>query len=408
MDPFTTKRLTPAWITAIYVVVALLALFASDVVLPAVLPEALLHTVQGVKGAVEVLLTGGLLYGLLRWNWREHRLVERAMDAAPVGITIADAEQPDNPLVYANDRFTELTGYDEDAVRGRNCRFLQGEETDPERVAELRAAIDADRPVSVDLVNYRRNGAKFWNKVDIAPVRDEHGDVTNYVGFQTDVTERTVRMERVGVLNRVLRHNFRNKLTVIVGQLELLRDDLETSPPAIDAIQAAVADLESLTETVRIQESVLDTAVEMDTDLALDQQLFVLVDAIRDRYPDADISLDLPEDTPAVESAGVVRAVEEAVDNAIKHNDSENPRVAVRVAVDADRWLTITVDDDGPGIPTDEIDVLSEGERPLKHAHRLGIWSIRWIVSLAGGSMEVARSDLGGTRVIVRVPSVDA
>jgi PAS domain S-box-containing protein len=408
MDPFTTRRLTPGRIAAIYLAVAFLALVVSDFLLPTVLSEELLHPVQGIKGAVEIVLTAGLLFGLLRWNWRQLRLVERAMDAAPVGITIADAEQPDNPLVYANERFTALTGYEGAAVRGRNCRFLQGPETDPETVADLRAAVDAADPVSVDVLNYRRNGSGFWNKVDVAPIRGDSGAVTNYVGFQTDVTERKVRTERVGVLNRVLRHNFRNKLTVIAGQLELLRDDLESPPPSIDTIQRAVADLESLTETVRMQETALDSDLAVDTTLAIDQQLVVLVDAFRDRYPEAGIDLSMPDDPPAIETAGVVRAVEEAIENAIKHNPRDSPRVDVSLSVEDDGWLTIVVDDDGPGIPTDEIDVLSEGERPLKHAQRLGIWSIHWMVSLAGGSMDVATADLGGTRVIIRVPSVDA
>jgi len=117
-------------------------------------------------------------------------LKERAMDEAPVGITVADATQPDEPLVYVNEAFERLTGYPTEQVLGRNCRFLQGPDTDPEAVGELRAGIDAAEPVSVELRNYRRNGEPFWNRVDIAPIRDESGAVTHYIGFQTDVTRR--------------------------------------------------------------------------------------------------------------------------------------------------------------------------------------------------------------------------
>jgi PAS domain S-box-containing protein len=118
------------------------------------------------------------------------RLAELAMDEAPVGITVADPDEPDEPLIYVNEAFQRLTGYDEYEILGRNCRFLQGEDTDPERVETLREAIDDRRPVSVELLNYRKDGEPFWNQLHIAPVRNEDGRVTHLLGFQTDVTER--------------------------------------------------------------------------------------------------------------------------------------------------------------------------------------------------------------------------
>ncbi|SIR83388.1 PAS domain S-box-containing protein [Haladaptatus litoreus] len=120
----------------------------------------------------------------------ELQLKERAINEAPVGITIADAQPNDEPLIYVNEAFEELTGYDSEDVLGQNCRFLQGEDSDPDAVAEMRTAIDNEEPVSVELCNYRNDGEKFWNRVDIAPIRDDAGEVTHYGGFQTDITER--------------------------------------------------------------------------------------------------------------------------------------------------------------------------------------------------------------------------
>jgi PAS domain S-box-containing protein len=119
----------------------------------------------------------------------------RAMDEAPVGITIADATRPDMPLVYVNAAFERITGYSPEYAVGRNCRFLQGEDTRSEPVARMRAAIEAEESVSVELRNYRRDGELFWNEVTIAPLRDADGDVVYYVGFQQDVTRRK-RAER--------------------------------------------------------------------------------------------------------------------------------------------------------------------------------------------------------------------
>ncbi|WP_254839201.1 bacterio-opsin activator domain-containing protein [Natronomonas marina] len=120
----------------------------------------------------------------------ELRLKERAIDEAPVGITITDPDRPDNPMIYINDAFEELTGYDKAEAVGRNCRFLQGEDSDGEAIDAMREAVDEGEPVSVELLNYRPDGEPFWNKVDIAPVHGPDGEVTNFVGFQTDITDR--------------------------------------------------------------------------------------------------------------------------------------------------------------------------------------------------------------------------
>jgi PAS domain S-box-containing protein len=120
---------------------------------------------------------------------RELSVRERAMDEAPIGISIADPSQDDRPLVYVNDGFVDLTGYPREEILGRNCRFLQGPDTREEPVAEMRVALDAEQPVTVELLNYRRDGTPFRNRVSLQPLRDERGRLTHWVGFQQDVTE---------------------------------------------------------------------------------------------------------------------------------------------------------------------------------------------------------------------------
>ncbi|WP_338740939.1 bacterio-opsin activator domain-containing protein [Haloplanus salilacus] len=125
----------------------------------------------------------------------DESLKTRTMDEAPVGITVADATEPDMPLVYVNAAFERITGYPPEYAVGRNCRFLQGEGTRNAPVAEMRAAIEAGEATTVELRNYRRDGELFWNEVTIAPLYDDDGAVTHYVGFQQDVTRRK-RAER--------------------------------------------------------------------------------------------------------------------------------------------------------------------------------------------------------------------
>ncbi|MCD2205068.1 GAF domain-containing protein [Halobacterium sp. KA-6] len=169
---------------------------------------------------------------------------KRAMDEAPVGITITDPSQDDNPIIYANQSFQNLTGYDESEILGRNCRFLQGEETDNEKVAAMREAIDAEERVSVELRNYRNDGSEFWNRVSIAPVRNEEGVVKNYVGFQEDVTEKRRRQERF--------HRQRETL------LELASDDAVTSGEFDEAVRRITETAAGVLDVPRVNVWLLD------------------------------------------------------------------------------------------------------------------------------------------------------
>ncbi|HZY66497.1 MAG TPA: SpoIIE family protein phosphatase [Rubrobacteraceae bacterium] len=115
-------------------------------------------------------------------------LLERAVDASSNGILITDPERPDNPIIYVNPAFEKITGYPSEEVLGRNCRFLQGEDTSQAALDEVRAAIREGRDCRVVLKNYRKDGAPFWNELYISPVYDEEGRLVNFVGIQNDIT----------------------------------------------------------------------------------------------------------------------------------------------------------------------------------------------------------------------------
>ncbi|RLK48776.1 two-component system CheB/CheR fusion protein [Alkalispirillum mobile] len=121
------------------------------------------------------------------------RLQSLALDAIGSGVAIADATRQDLPLVYVNRAFEELSGYPEEEIIGRNCRFLQGSDADPEAVNRISAGLSAQERVSVLLRNCRRDGERFWNRLFLEPVHDEAGALTHYVGVQQDVTEQVER-----------------------------------------------------------------------------------------------------------------------------------------------------------------------------------------------------------------------
>ena len=124
------------------------------------------------------------------------RLLDRAVAASSNGIVITDPKLPDNPIVYVNPAFERISGYGAEEIRGRNCRFLQGDERNQPALDELRAALRGERECRVVLRNYHKGGALFWNELYVSPVHDEAGRLTNYVGVQNDITERR-RIEEV-------------------------------------------------------------------------------------------------------------------------------------------------------------------------------------------------------------------
>ena len=117
-------------------------------------------------------------------------LMQRALSTTAEGITISDPSLPDNTLIYVNEGFEKLTGYTAQEVLGKNCRFLQGGQTDPTAAQEVRAAIREQRPCVVELLNHRKDGTAFWNRLSITPVRDSAGHVTHFIGVQSDITNR--------------------------------------------------------------------------------------------------------------------------------------------------------------------------------------------------------------------------
>jgi len=119
----------------------------------------------------------------------ETKLFRKAVDECFAAVVITDARLEDNPIVYCNKAFCEMTGYRPEEIIGRNCRFLQGPESSKDIIALIRNAIEKAEPVQAKLVNYRKNGQPFWNKLLISPVFDEDGKPAYFIGIQMDVTQ---------------------------------------------------------------------------------------------------------------------------------------------------------------------------------------------------------------------------
>ncbi|MCU0952965.1 MAG: PAS domain S-box protein, partial [Burkholderiaceae bacterium] len=153
--------------------------------------------VEVAVGAVAASGSSSLRYALMIRDVTEKRMADdtlrlyvRALENSNSGIVICDARLPGAPMMYANAAFTTITGYPAHDAIGRTCSFLQGKDRDQIAVADLRAAIAAGRPAVVTLRNYRKDGTPFWNQLTVAPVRDDTGQLTHFVGAINDITVR--------------------------------------------------------------------------------------------------------------------------------------------------------------------------------------------------------------------------
>lgn len=166
-------------------------------------------------------------------------LLLRAAETCSFGMTLADARRPDLPLIYANNAFTEMTGYEPDDVIGCNCRFLQGPDTSRASVAQIRKTLRDETASTVLLLNYRKDGTRFWNRFQLSPVHDEAGELSAYLGMQVDITDDVERVglenerQRLETLGRVaggVAHELNNALQPIRLYADLLVEGPEPTP----------------------------------------------------------------------------------------------------------------------------------------------------------------------------------
>jgi PAS domain S-box-containing protein len=211
-------------------------------------------------------------------------LRERAVIATDITFTITDPREPDNPLVWVNPSFTRVTGYEYDDAVGRNCRFLQGPATDPATVQQIRAALAEERPLTVTILNYRKDGTAFWNQLSISPVVDGDGRLVSFVGVQTDVTER-VRVEREREAAFAAEQSARREAELARALSEQARADAEQAKAAVEQVQNRLALMAeatgSLIATLDMGE-LLDRLAQLCVPLLADWVYITVVDAYGD------------------------------------------------------------------------------------------------------------------------------
>jgi len=219
-----------------------------------------------------------------------------------------------------------------------------------------------------------------------------------------DVTELRTRQQRLTVLNRVLRHNLRNDMNAIEGYATILADRYEARPA--EQVREVSTDVVDLADKARQIERVM--ARRGETRAAPAGALAESVVADVAARHDAAFTVVTPEPSVHVPGRGILRpALENVVENAVEHNDADDPTVEVLVEVTGgdEPAVVYRVADDGPGIPPQERRVLLEGtETPLAHGSGLGLWLVYWAIESLDGTVAFEDNDPRGSVVTLEVP----
>lgn len=332
------------------------------------------------------------------------QLLYRAVESTRNGIVITDPNRVDNPIIYCNPAFAELSGFRINQIIGRNCRFLQRDDRDQTAIAEIREAIHAGKPITTVLRNYKKNGQVFWNELTVSPVYDSSGKVVNFVGIQNDVSARKEAERRVSEFYSVISHELRTPLTSINGALRVIEDGSagRVNAGVMKMVKIALANSDRLVRLIsdildlkKIEagkfklslqrlppDAVIDTVIETLAPLANEKGIRVVKEIKTNQ------SLLFDPDR-------VVQILSNLTTNAIKFSPAQAP-VIIRVERPAPDSTRFAVIDQGPGIPEEELEKLfarfqqlDSSDKRRKGGTGLGLFISKSLVELHGGHIGV-------------------
>ncbi|CAN5529938.1 hypothetical protein BH24GEM3_BH24GEM3_26550 [soil metagenome] len=319
------------------------------------------------------------------------RLRDRAMAASTNGIILTDASDPTNPIIYVNPAFEQISGYSREEVIGRNCRFLQGEDRDQPEIQQLRSAIREGRACDVVLRNYRKDGSLFWNDLRVAPVLDEQGRITHFVGIQQDVTERRQAEEELVQRNEELKsardqlqvrnleladatrakdrfmatmsHEMRTPLNAILGYVELLEMGIsgelnEMQRFQIERIRTTGRQLLDLVNDVldltRADVARLDLELRPINLAAVLEETLILIEP-QTTAKGIELRVERIDECPLVvaDLRRLRQVLTNMLSNAVKF--TERGSILIRCESEADERVLVSVTDTGIGIAAEDL-----------------------------------------------------
>lgn len=331
-------------------------------------------------------------------------LIEHIQDA----VVAFELVGGDPVIRGVNEAFIETFGYAADEAIGTDLNELVVPPWLRDEAAEL------DERTESGEINYQQverqtaDGLREFLYRGV-PYADPNGSTDGYAVY-TDLTETTRSERQLKVLNRLLRHNLRNTAAVIQGNVDIVLDAVDTADS--DTVDAATAARDAAEALRKLSEEATQINLVLDsrTERANDVDITPIVDDVAEQFGrqnrSAVIGTEFPESLSVVVTTEFRAAIEALVENAIVHNPSSSPRVAIRTRPGPEPdWIDVLIEDDGPVIPAIERDVISGGAEITQtcHGQGLGLWLVKWIVDRSGGQLLFEESEMGGNRVCLRL-----
>lgn len=277
---------------------------------------------------------------------------------------------------------------------------------------KFRSVVESEGPVRAQFRMRHADGSwRAFEAVYVDLLDDP--DVEGVVITSRDVTERHRYEQRLRVLNRVLRHDLRNEMNVVLGNADLLLEsDIPAEPKRYaSTIKRKAESLVELGERARQIDHTLHHSAEGERPVDVIEPIEKRLDAVREEYPACVVHREYPDERWVDANPLVDSALSNVIENAIEHNDRALPKLWVTVTtgtVDGREMIEVRVADNGPGIPESERDVLARGtETKLEHVSGLGLWLTKWIIDQSSGELRFHDNEPRGTVVAVRLPVAD-
>lgn len=334
---------------------------------------------------------------------RERRLreYESALENIEDLIAVFDDEAR---FVFANRAYRAFHAADTDDLSGEPPSAVLSEESVESIEPYVERALGGET-AQYQMARSPPDGPERIFDVRYYPIESDEGEVRRVVSILRDVTDQIEKDRQLNLVDRVLRHDVKNEMNVILGQAEQIRetgsDELRERAEAISETGNELVDLVDKERMILK----LDTEESTFSTVDVGDVLRQAVARAGASGPDADITLEAPSGVEVTTLPEIELALTELIENAIVHNDNTRPEVAIAVE-EREETVSISIADDGPGIRQEERAVLTDDEpiHPLQHGSGLGLWFVYWTINRAGGHLAIEPNDPRGSVVQVELP----
>jgi len=327
---------------------------------------------------------------------RFHQLFNQ-IDDAIIEFEIKNGEPY---ILDVNDTFSEVFGYNSEEISGKPLN---------DYIVPITKKPDTDQiiqhePHGLASTNFVEGVTTEGNKTFVyegASCNDDHG-----FAIYSEISDELRRERHLNILQRVLRHNLRNDLNVIIGRSERIIENSEDTQAMQDAstVKKAASRLSRLGDEAKIVQKVLGEEEELEP-INASKIVNRVVKDCQAQFKENEIEVDIPEQVPIRADKRIQLAFQNLIDNAIRHNNKNPPKVEIEIVEYNEDTIKLAISDNGPGIPDIEKQIITDSKKigPLNHGSGIGMWITKWAIEMCDGSIEIETENKEGSTIKIEL-----